>query len=149
MICHFYIEFLGSSDNTDVVAQNHLKIVQAGDSVNFPCIFSGESRHSFVWVKQRVGEKPLPIVSSYQTLPADFKNGFNNTRFYVSNDKRSFNLSIRNTEESDTGTYFCVKYLYNSFYFGEGTDLIVKSKLNIHLNLTEIHTAHCAKQSLC
>ncbi|XP_039534271.1 immunoglobulin kappa light chain-like [Pimephales promelas] len=116
-----------SSDNTDVVAQNHLKIVQAGDSVNFTCIFSGESRHSVVWVKQRVGEKPLPIVSSYQGLPADFEKGFDNTRFYVSNEKSSFNLSITNTEESDTGTYYCVKYLYNRFSFGEGTDLIVKN----------------------
>jgi len=93
-----------------------------------------------VWVRQRVGEKPLPIVSSYQAFPAVFENGFdNNTRFFVTNDKSSFNLSITNTEESDTGTYYCVKYILR-FYFGEGTDLIVKSKLNIHFNLTEIHT---------
>ncbi|XDV18795.1 hypothetical protein PO909_024420 [Leuciscus waleckii] len=116
-----------SSDNADVVAENHLKIVQAGDSVNFTCIFPRESRTSIVWVKQRVGEKPLPIVSSYQALPAVFENGFDkHKRFFVTKDKSSFNLSITNTEESDTGTYSCIKYIYIGFYFGEGTDLIVK-----------------------
>ncbi|XDV18785.1 hypothetical protein PO909_024414 [Leuciscus waleckii] len=122
-----YYIFLGSSDNADVVAENHLKIVQAGDSVNFTCIFPRESRTSIVWVKQRVGEKPLLIVSSYQALPAVFENGFDkHKRFFVTKDKSSFNLSITNTEESDTGTYSCIKYIYIGFYFGEGTDLIVK-----------------------
>ncbi|XP_056115196.1 uncharacterized protein LOC130091375 isoform X3 [Rhinichthys klamathensis goyatoka] len=117
-----------SSDNADAVARNHLKIVQAGDSVNFTCIFPRESRNSVVWVKRRVGEKPLPIVSSYQALPAVFGNGFdNNERFFVTNDKSSFNLSITDTEESDTGTYYCITYIYGSFYFGQGTDLIVKN----------------------
>ncbi|XP_077083363.1 immunoglobulin kappa light chain-like isoform X2 [Siphateles boraxobius] len=130
MIHHFFILLLClskcSSDNTELVAQNRLKIVQAGDSVNFACIFSEESRN-IVWVKQRVGEKPLPIVSSYQALPAVFENGFDkHKRFFVAKDKSSFNLSITNAEESDTGTYYCIKYIYISFYFGEGTDLIVK-----------------------
>ncbi|CAM4517180.1 unnamed protein product [Leuciscus chuanchicus] len=101
----------GSADNADVVVQNHLKIVQAGDSVNFTCILLRESRNSIVWVKQRVGEKPLPIVSSYQGLPAVFENGFDkHKRFFVTKDESSFNLSITNTEESDTATYFCVIY---------------------------------------
>ncbi|KAG1959411.1 putative immune-type receptor 1d [Pimephales promelas] len=128
---HFFILMFNipqcNSDNTGVVAQNHLKIVQAGDSVNFTCFLPNNFRSSMVWVRQRVGEKPLPIVSSYNAFPAVFENGFdNNTRFFVTNDKRSFNLSITNTEESDTGTYYCVKYILR-FYFGEGTDLIVKN----------------------
>lgn len=112
------------SDNADVVTQNHLKIVQAGDSVNFTCVFPRELRTSVVWVKQRVGEKPLPIVSSYQTLPVVFGNGFEK-HFVVAKDESSFNLSITNTEESDTATYYCVIYVYN-FRLGESTDLIVK-----------------------
>ncbi|XP_048041413.1 uncharacterized protein LOC125265322 [Megalobrama amblycephala] len=79
---------------------------------------------SVVWVKQRVGEKPLPIVSTYQNLPVVFGNGFEN-RFVVAKDESSFNLSITNTEESDTATYYCIKYVYN-FQLGESTDLIVK-----------------------
>ncbi|XP_056115319.1 uncharacterized protein LOC130091452 [Rhinichthys klamathensis goyatoka] len=115
-----------SSDNA-VVAQNHLKIVQAGDRVNFPCNFPRESRNSVAWVKRRVGENPLLIVSSYQALPAVFGNGFDkNERFFVTKGESSFNLSITDTEESDTGTYYCVVYVYN-FQLGESTDLIVKN----------------------
>uniref|UniRef100_A0A8C1WTN0 Ig-like domain-containing protein n=1 Tax=Cyprinus carpio TaxID=7962 RepID=A0A8C1WTN0_CYPCA len=110
----------------DIVAQNHLKIVQAGDSVNFTCIFQRDTRPSMVWVKQKVGEKPLPIVISYQGLPGEFKKDFDKlNRFFVAKDGSSFNLSITNTEESDTATYYCVKYLYD-FKFEEVSYLIVK-----------------------
>ncbi|XP_050958434.1 uncharacterized protein LOC127159687 isoform X2 [Labeo rohita] len=117
-----------SSDNADIVAQNHLKIVQAGDSVNFTCIFERDIRTSIVWVRQRVGEKPLPIVSSYQALDVRFENDFDKTnRFFVTKDYNSFNLSITSTEESDTASFYCVKYSFN-FEFEEGTDLIVKGR---------------------
>ncbi|XDV18772.1 hypothetical protein PO909_024404 [Leuciscus waleckii] len=128
---HFFILMLNipqcSSNNTDAVAQNHLKIVQAGDSVNFTCILPNNLRSSLVWVRQRVGEKPLLIASSYQVLPFKFENEFDkHNRFFVAKDESSFNLSITNTEESDTGTYYCVIYAF-TFTFGEGTDLIVKN----------------------
>ncbi|XP_073692493.1 uncharacterized protein [Garra rufa] len=110
------------------VAQNHLKIVQAGDSVNFTCGFLKESRTTVAWVKQKAGEKPLLIASSYQALAVRFEIDFDkHNRFFVAKADGSFNLSITNTEESDTATYYCVQYVYQ-FKFGEGTDLIVKGK---------------------
>uniref|UniRef100_A0A673KXV7 Uncharacterized LOC107708033 n=1 Tax=Sinocyclocheilus rhinocerous TaxID=307959 RepID=A0A673KXV7_9TELE len=132
MINNFFILLIYlskcSSDNADIESQNHLKIVQAGDSVNFTCIFPKESRTTVAWVKQRAGEKPLLITSSYQALPAVFENDFNkHNRFFVEKDDSRFNLSITNAKESDTATYYCVKYIYQ-FIFGEGTDLIVKGK---------------------
>uniref|UniRef100_A0A8C1GTL7 Ig-like domain-containing protein n=1 Tax=Cyprinus carpio TaxID=7962 RepID=A0A8C1GTL7_CYPCA len=124
------------SNKADIVAQNHLKIVQAGDSVNFTCIFQRDTRPSIVWVKQKVGEKPLPIVISYQGLPGEFKKDFDKlNRFFVVKDGSSFNLSITNTEESDTATYYCVKYLYD-FKFEEVSYLIVKGK---QLNMQSDH----------
>uniref|UniRef100_A0A673G8U6 Ig-like domain-containing protein n=1 Tax=Sinocyclocheilus rhinocerous TaxID=307959 RepID=A0A673G8U6_9TELE len=138
MIEHFFILL---SDNADIESQNHLKIVQAGDSVNFTCIFPKESRTTVAWVKQRAGEKPLLITSSYQALPAVFENDFNkHNRFFVEKDDSRFNLSITNAKESDTATYYCVKYIYQ-FIFGEGTDLIVKGKQNVFLNFTVVYTA--------
>ncbi|KAL1271794.1 hypothetical protein QQF64_030810 [Cirrhinus molitorella] len=117
-----------SSDNTDVVAQNLLKIVQAGDSVTFTCIFQRDIRTSIVWVRQRAGEKPLVIVSSYQRLEVKFENDFDkHNRFFVTRDESSFNLSITSTEESDTASYYCVKYSFN-FKFEEGTNLIVRGR---------------------
>ncbi len=126
------ISFLGSSDNADIVSQNHLKIIQAGDSVNFACTFPKEPRTSVVWVKQRVGEKPLSMASSYQGLPDKFENDFDqHKRFFIVKDDSSFNLSITNTEVSDTATYYCVKHFFK-FTFGDRTDLIVKGKMNNH-----------------
>uniref|UniRef100_A0A671N2G9 Ig-like domain-containing protein n=1 Tax=Sinocyclocheilus anshuiensis TaxID=1608454 RepID=A0A671N2G9_9TELE len=129
-IQHFFILLLYllkcSSDNADIESQNHLKIVQAGDSVNLTCIFPKESRTTVAWVKQRAGEKPLLITSSYQALPAVFENDFNkHNRFFVEKDDSRFNLSITNAKESDTAIYYCVKYIYK-FIFGQGTDIIVK-----------------------
>jgi len=93
-----------------------------------------------VWVRQRVGEKPLLIASSYQALPFKYENEFDkNKRFNVAQDESGFNLSITDTEESDTGTYYCVVYGF-TIKFGEGTDLIVKGKMNNHKLL---HAVHC------
>ncbi|XP_051755454.1 uncharacterized protein LOC127515618 [Ctenopharyngodon idella] len=124
--CGLLTEALFSSSNTDVTVQNHLRIIHPGDSVNFTCILSGEIRSSMVWVRQRVGEKPLLIASIYQALDVKFENEFDKyKRFFVTKDNGSFNLSITNAEESDTATYYCVTYAYK-FIFGKGTDLIVK-----------------------
>ncbi|XP_048039256.1 uncharacterized protein LOC125264054 [Megalobrama amblycephala] len=115
-----------TSTNSDVTLQNHLRIVQAGDSVNFTCILSGEIRSSVAWVRQRVGEKPRLIASIYQALDVKFENEFDKRkRYFVTKDDKCFNLSITNAEESDTATYYCVTYVFN-FIFGKGTDLIVK-----------------------
>ncbi|KAL1271793.1 hypothetical protein QQF64_030809 [Cirrhinus molitorella] len=132
MINHFVIILLYlskcRSDNADVVSQNHLKIVQAGDSVNFTCTVPKESRTTIAWVKQKAGEKPLLIASSYQALAVVFDNDFDkHNRFFVAKDDASFNLSITDAAESDTATYYCIKYIYK-FTFGEGTDLIVKGR---------------------
>ncbi|XP_058638203.1 uncharacterized protein LOC131544169 isoform X2 [Onychostoma macrolepis] len=140
MINHFFILFLYlskcSSENTDVVAQNHLKIVQAGDSVNFTCILQQDIRTTVVWVKQKAGEKPLQIASSYQALAVEFENGFDkHNRFFVAKDDSSFNLSITNAKESDTATYYCVRFIYQ-FSFEEATDLIVKGR---ELNMQSDH----------
>ncbi|XP_052416960.1 uncharacterized protein LOC127961755 [Carassius gibelio] len=139
-ILHFFILILniskGRSNNADVVAQNHLKIVQAGDSVDFTCIFQRDMRPSIVWVKQKVGEKPLPIVKSFQGLPAKFENDFDkHNRFFAEQNDSSFNLRITNTEESDTATYYCVQYSYD-FKFDKVTYLIVKGK---QLNMQSDH----------
>uniref|UniRef100_A0A8C1LRI4 Ig-like domain-containing protein n=1 Tax=Cyprinus carpio TaxID=7962 RepID=A0A8C1LRI4_CYPCA len=111
----------------------------SGESVNFTCFFPKESRSTVAWVKQRAGEKTLLIASSYQALPAVFENYFDkHNRFFVEKDDSRFNLSITNVKESDTATYYCVKYIYQ-FTFGESTDLIVKGKQNDYLNFTVVH----------
>ncbi|XP_059363219.1 uncharacterized protein LOC132102110 isoform X3 [Carassius carassius] len=137
---HFFILVINiskcSSGNADTVTKNHLKIVQVGDSVNLACNFPKDQRTSTVWVKQRVGEKPLPIASSYQGLPETFENEFDqHNRYFIVKDEISFNLSITDIEESDTATYYCIQ-LFFTFTIGDGTDLIVKGR---HLNMQSDH----------
>ncbi|XP_058638198.1 uncharacterized protein LOC131544168 isoform X2 [Onychostoma macrolepis] len=136
LIIFLHISFLGRADNSDTVSQNHLKIVQAGDSVTFTCICPKETRTTIVWVKQKAGDKPLSIASSYQALDIVFENGFDkHNRFFVAKDDSSFNLSITNAKESDTATYYCVRFIYQ-FIFEEATDLIVKGR---ELNMQSDH----------
>lgn len=114
-----------SSETTDT--QNYLKIVQAGDTVNFTCSLSNEIRNSVVWIKQSVGKNPFTVVSSFQNVDHRFENDFDkHNRFFVTKDDASFNLSITNTEVSDSATYYCITYAYH-FTFGNSTDLIVKA----------------------
>ncbi|XP_073764321.1 immunoglobulin kappa light chain-like [Danio rerio] len=133
MVLHFsfiLLYLMCSSETAN--AQNHVLIVQAGDAVNLTCIFPKDSRTSVVWVKQRVGEKPLLIALAYQGLAGKYVNDFDKqNRFFIEKDEGSFNLSITNSEISDTATYYCVAYVYE-FIFGNSTELIVKAgELNI------------------
>nr|XP_055052037.1 uncharacterized protein LOC129437760 isoform X2 [Misgurnus anguillicaudatus] len=117
----------GFSDNIDISGQNHLKIVNTGDRVDFTCMFPRVTRLSVGWIKVRVGEKPRLIASINRALTLMVENDFKNlARFTVVKDDGSFNLSILNIEESDTATYYCFKFNFK-LTFEEGTDLIVKA----------------------
>ncbi|XP_056317073.1 novel immune-type receptor 2b isoform X2 [Danio aesculapii] len=150
MIHCFYILLLYlltcMSDNAKIKAQNHVKIIQAGDAVNLTCIFPKESRTSLVWVKQIVGEKPLLIASAYQGLAGQYENDFDKqNRFSIEKDEGSFNLSITNTEISDTATYYCIAYVYE-FIFVNSTDLIVNAG---ELNIESEHQRSASEDLQC
>nr|CAH68838.1 novel immune-type receptor 2a, allele 3 [Danio rerio] len=133
-----------SSETTDI--KNYLKIVQAGDTVNFTCSLFNEIRNSVVWIKQSVGKKPLPVVSSFQNVDHKFDNDFDKQkRFFVTKDDVSFNLSITNTEVSDSATYYCITYAYH-FTFGNSTDLIVKAG---ELNIKSDHQRSASEDQQC
>uniref|UniRef100_A0A671LVR9 Immunoglobulin domain-containing protein n=1 Tax=Sinocyclocheilus anshuiensis TaxID=1608454 RepID=A0A671LVR9_9TELE len=129
-----------SSENVDTAVQNHLKIVQAGDNVTFTCICPKESRATVVWVKQKAGEKPHSIASSYQALDSVFENGFDkHNHFFVEKDDSSFNLSITNAKESDTATL----NLYISSYLRKLLISLLKVNSAVVLQCTVL-TQSCA-----
>lgn len=134
------------SDNAEIKGQNHVKVIQAGDAVSLSCIFPRESRTSLVWVKQSVGEKPLLIASAYQGLAGKYENDFDKqNRFFIEKDEGSFNLSITNTEISDTATYYCVAYVY-AFIFRNSTDLIVNAG---EVNIESEHQRSASEDLQC
>lgn len=82
-----------------------------------------------IWLRQKLGEKPCVIATSYQLQSAKFYNEFKkNGRFGAQPGPLSFNLSIADVTLSDSATYYCaVTFLYD-ITFGQGTVVIVKGK---------------------
>uniref|UniRef100_A0A8B9GQQ6 Ig-like domain-containing protein n=1 Tax=Astyanax mexicanus TaxID=7994 RepID=A0A8B9GQQ6_ASTMX len=112
---------------TDILQQDHLKISEVGGSVNLSCFTSKASRSTIAWMKQKLGEKPLLIATSYQRQPAAFYNDFyKDGRFEILIAAEHFNLSISNIEPSDSATYYCASLFIYEISFGNGTYLLVK-----------------------
>ncbi|XP_030635040.1 immunoglobulin alpha-2 heavy chain-like [Chanos chanos] len=112
----------------DVIQKDHVKTAEVGQDVKLNCYFSNNQISNVAWFKQTVGQKPIPIASSYhRSQTAQFFNGFDKSkRFNVSRGLNSFDLHIFRAEPSDSGTYYCViTFLYEQT-FGEGTILIVE-----------------------
>lgn len=129
-----YFLFWGSfteelSHREDAAWQEPLKTAEIGGSVNLPCVYRNKRITTFIWFRQKLGEKPYVIATSYQFQPAKLCNEFEkNGRFDAKIGSFSFNLSISNLALSDSATYYCaVTFLYD-ITFGQGTVLIMKGK---------------------
>uniref|UniRef100_A0A3B3RZF1 Ig-like domain-containing protein n=1 Tax=Paramormyrops kingsleyae TaxID=1676925 RepID=A0A3B3RZF1_9TELE len=92
----------------DVVQPSLLMRVQLGDSVTLTCFCSEET--TFVaWFKQAVGQKPQLMVKALNLLSGEFYKEYKNIKRYsLQNAEGSFNLSISNTEPSDSAVYYCI-----------------------------------------
>lgn len=123
----FYITDFTYSE--EVAWQEPLKTVEVGGRVDLVCLCTQQRITTIIWFRQKLGEKPYVIGTSYQQQPAKFYNEFEeNDRFKGKIGPRGFNLSISNIELSDSATYYCaVTFLYD-ISFGQGTVLIVKGK---------------------
>uniref|UniRef100_A0A3B1JCB9 Ig-like domain-containing protein n=1 Tax=Astyanax mexicanus TaxID=7994 RepID=A0A3B1JCB9_ASTMX len=126
--CFIYLIYiLVCAAYTDINQQDHLKISEVGGSVNLSCVTSKASRSTIAWMKQKLGEKPLLIATSYQRQPAAFYNDFDTDgRFKMLIAAEHFNLSISNIEPSDSATYYCASLFIYEISFGNGTYLLVK-----------------------
>lgn len=103
---------------------------QEGDRVLLSCLILDDQLHRALWYKQVLGENPVLVVSSYHySHPNEFSPDFKETqRFYAVRTADSFNLTIRRTLKSDSGSYFCAASLANIVSFGTGTILLVKGE---------------------
>ncbi|KAF5907136.1 putative immune-type receptor 4 precursor [Clarias magur] len=125
--------------------QEPLKTAEVGGRVNLVCVCTQQRITTIIWFRQKLGEKPYVIGTSYQQQPAKFYNEFEgNDRFDAKIGPYAFNLSISNIEVSDSATYYCaVTFLYD-ISFGQGTVLIVKDqslKNRTHIQLENIPMA--------
>ncbi|XP_048041410.1 uncharacterized protein LOC125265318 [Megalobrama amblycephala] len=123
---------------TDVdVVQDDLKIVQAGEDVNLTCNFS-ELLDSTVWFKQTAERKSFQIVSLYLNQQPSWNKDFEKmNRFNVIGGDGHFNLTILNTNPSDSATYYCVVTSYYSIGMGAGTRLLVRDAAVAQITLQQ------------
>ncbi|XP_053484786.1 T-cell surface glycoprotein CD8 beta chain-like isoform X2 [Ictalurus furcatus] len=132
MILYFFLLLCTSVDclySEEEVWQEPLTIAEDGGSVKLTCLYTKQRTTTIIWLRQKLGEKPYVVATSYQLQPAQYYNVFEkNVRFNASISPSSFNLSISNIKLSDSATYYCaVTFLYE-ITFGQGTVLIVKDQ---------------------
>ncbi|XP_062373080.1 uncharacterized protein LOC134060398 isoform X2 [Sardina pilchardus] len=79
-------------------------------------------------MKQSVGEEPVSI-ASYYSPNTNFYNGFDKSgRFKLEGGANSFNLTISQTQTTDSATYYCGSIFYADVTFGKGTVVFVKDR---------------------
>ncbi|XP_048041420.1 uncharacterized protein LOC125265327 isoform X2 [Megalobrama amblycephala] len=114
---------------------------QVGDDVTFYCFHPKDQMNRVMWFKQTLGEKPAFVASSYHwsqdsVVNVEFKK---TKRFKVNSGLNSFNLTIERTVQSDSATYYCAGSFSNLFYFGVGTNLVLRGEWStFRFTLSEI-----------
>ncbi|XP_056317075.1 novel immune-type receptor 1a isoform X1 [Danio aesculapii] len=115
------------STGFDVVQEENVKIVEAGENVNFTCIFPGHVSSTKAWFKQTTVGKYLQIVSLDFKQQLKWNPNFEKTnRFNVTRVDDYFNLTILKTKPSDSATYYCAVSAYQTIGMGSATQLLVK-----------------------
>eukprot|EP00067_Danio_rerio_P012312 NP_938162.2 novel immune-type receptor 1k [Danio rerio] len=127
---NYFIVLLSStifcSTRFDVIQEDNVKIVEAGEDVNFTCKFPELVQSINTWFKQTTDGKSLQIVSSYLNQQPSWNHNFKKTHhFNVANENGYFNLTIFKTKSSDSATYYCVISAYQTIGMGSGTRLLV------------------------
>uniref|UniRef100_A0A672QXG6 Uncharacterized LOC107603163 n=1 Tax=Sinocyclocheilus grahami TaxID=75366 RepID=A0A672QXG6_SINGR len=124
--------FTFCSSDVDVVQEDHVKIVRAGEDVNLTCTFSSLLQTTTAWFKQTADRKNVQIVSFYIKLQPSWNKDFEKAnRFIVIKGDDHFNLTILKTKPSDSATYFCVVSSHYTIGMGAGTRLLVKGMSSI------------------
>ncbi|XP_036403567.1 immunoglobulin superfamily member 3-like [Megalops cyprinoides] len=120
-------------DETDTtlakfIAQpNQVVAAQLGDTVTLPCFCPEEDVSSVAWFKQAVGQKPQLIATSRNYVTeAIFFNEFKDSKRHSGQKKHGFfNLTVSQTQPSDSARYYCSATFMNEIEFGEGILLIL------------------------
>ncbi|KAL1271791.1 hypothetical protein QQF64_030807 [Cirrhinus molitorella] len=128
----------------DIIQRNPVVSVNEGDPVVLSCFFLTKQISMSLWYKQITGEEPRLIVSSILHLSKNlFHNGFDSNHFDAIRGSDSFNLTIVNAVQSDSGTYYCAFSFSNIIQFGNGTRLVtegaeISKPTNLKLPKTEL-----------
>uniref|UniRef100_W5MYD4 Uncharacterized LOC102699047 n=1 Tax=Lepisosteus oculatus TaxID=7918 RepID=W5MYD4_LEPOC len=122
----------------DFVFQPCLSVsTRHGDSVTLECYTNAQTLKTWIWVKYMIGQAPRTIITTFYENVNFYEEFKNTSRVTVKKDDRSFNVTFLQVELSDSATYFCGLELYNSYYFGNGTILMVKGTEAISISVVQ------------
>ncbi|KAI4880485.1 hypothetical protein NFI96_009518, partial [Prochilodus magdalenae] len=128
---------LKTSDTEELQIQT----VKYGENVTVKCdhdFVKGSRQHYVAWYKQSFGKQLQLIVrSSESSSDIRYAREFAEC-FRVTADEGKFDLSIINTVDEDTGTYFCVKLKDYAAEFGSGTLLLFTDEKSQQSDVTEV-----------
>ncbi|XP_026122306.1 uncharacterized protein LOC113105451 [Carassius auratus] len=111
----------------DIIQLQTVISAYEGDNVVFPCLIKTKQASMALWYKQVTGGEPRLIVSSLlHSSRSQFQDEFNSNHFEAVRGTDSFNLTIVNALQSDSGTYYCATSFSNLIEFGNGTHLVIK-----------------------
>ncbi|XP_042566370.1 uncharacterized protein LOC105892686 isoform X2 [Clupea harengus] len=100
---------------------------KAGDDVHLTCLHHQAIQSGVFWTRQAFGER-LVSIASYYTSTTTYQNDFKSARFEAKGGHNSFNLTISQTQTTDSATYYCGTVVYADVTFGEGTVLFVRGE---------------------
>ncbi|XP_056115077.1 uncharacterized protein LOC130091290 isoform X2 [Rhinichthys klamathensis goyatoka] len=111
----------------NIIQPDSVLSVHEGDAVVLSCFISSKQISLASWFKQVTGEEPRLIASLLlHPSKSQFYNEFDKSHFEVSRVIDTFNLTIMNTVQSDSATYYCTTSFTNILNFGNGTFLVIK-----------------------
>lgn len=124
----FISQIFVSGASQDIRKPVLMQTARLGDSVIIECNLTKE-KGTLYWYKQIIGEMPQWIVRTVQTA-VRWNSAFDESRFTVSADGKTFHLSIASTKQEDRGTYYCGKMQRNTniVEFESGTFLMLTGK---------------------
>ncbi|XP_017311112.1 uncharacterized protein LOC108257686 [Ictalurus punctatus] len=126
MITLFVALSLATTVKTSDVEDLQVQKVKRGGDVTIKCD-NLYTEVNFIWFKQSFGKYPQEVVKQVDKRNR-YGAQFNDGRFSISEDKKPFNLNIKEIKEEDSGTYFCAELRASSLRFSSGTVLVVEAE---------------------
>uniref|UniRef100_A0A3P9BC79 Immunoglobulin kappa light chain-like n=1 Tax=Maylandia zebra TaxID=106582 RepID=A0A3P9BC79_9CICH len=122
--------------NFSVTHKQERRFVSAivGEHLILQCFYEASDATRFYWYKQSLGQKPKLFSTQYLfkangTFHDEFEN---NPRFTLDTEIGKNHLYITNLQKSDSGSYYCARWVSSVLEFAEGTTVSVNgSGLNI------------------
>uniref|UniRef100_A0A9J8AX62 Immunoglobulin domain-containing protein n=1 Tax=Cyprinus carpio carpio TaxID=630221 RepID=A0A9J8AX62_CYPCA len=118
---------LNASDWTLFSKTKQKHLVQPGHSTTLQCFTPDDGHFKVFWLKLHNSSAPVfvALAESDKTGIIVEENFKDPSKYRLTWNKLSFNLSVLNIEQTDIAVYYCGIIIYNTMIFGNGTRLSV------------------------